>query len=84
MKTEIVRIGNSQGIRLPKTVLQQSGISGAVELEIAGDRLIIYPVKARRAGWAKAFSKMHGHKEDKLTDQSDAIVNQWDNTDWRW
>ena len=66
MKTKIVRIGNSQGIRLPKTVLQQSGISGAVELEIAGDRLIIYPVKARRAGWAKAFSKMHERGDDKL------------------
>ena len=31
MKTRIVRIGNSQGIRIPKALLEQAGLQGEVE-----------------------------------------------------
>jgi len=34
MKTKVVRIVNSQGVRIPKTLLEQCGLQWAVELEV--------------------------------------------------
>ena len=48
MKTRIVPIGNSQGIRIPKLLLEQTGLSGEVEISAEDDALVIRPV--RRAG----------------------------------
>ena len=41
IRTRIVRIGNSQGIRIPKLLLEQSGIQTDVEIEVQGDHLTI-------------------------------------------
>jgi antitoxin (DNA-binding transcriptional repressor) of toxin-antitoxin stability system/antitoxin component of MazEF toxin-antitoxin module len=50
MKARIVRIGNSQGIRIPKPLLEQTGLADDVELEVEGDCLVI-----RAAGRPRAF-----------------------------
>jgi len=41
MKARIVRIGNSQGIRIPKLLLEQTGLSDEVELEVRGASLVV-------------------------------------------
>jgi len=56
--TRIVRIGNSQGLRIPKPLLEQAGISDQVELEVADGRISIRPVPRARAGWAELFAAM--------------------------
>jgi antitoxin MazE len=58
MKTRIVPIGNSQGIRIPKPLFQQAGLSGEVEIRAEHDGLIIRPARKPRAGWAAAFEEM--------------------------
>ena len=55
MKTRIVRIGNSQGIRIPKPLLDQTGLLGEVEISAAADSLVIRPARKAGAGWAAAF-----------------------------
>jgi len=51
MKTRIVRIGNSQGIRIPRPLLCQTGLSGKVEIRAHNGSLIIRPARNRaRAG----------------------------------
>jgi len=50
LKTRIVRIGNSQGIRIPKLLMQQLGFSEEVELEAQNGQLVIRPVHAVRQG----------------------------------
>jgi antitoxin (DNA-binding transcriptional repressor) of toxin-antitoxin stability system/antitoxin component of MazEF toxin-antitoxin module len=50
MKARIVRIGNSQGIRIPKPLLEQTGLADEVELEVEGDCLVV-----RAAGRPRAF-----------------------------
>ena len=52
MKTHVVRIGNSQGIRIPKPLLEQTGLKGEVEITAQDDSLMIRPVRkpARRLG----------------------------------
>lgn len=54
MRTRIVKIGNSQGIRIAKPLLEQAGLSGEVELVQEGDALIVRPAHARQ-DWDEAF-----------------------------
>ena len=58
MITRIVSIGNSRGIRIPKPLLEQTGLSDEVEISAEDDALVIRPIKKPRAGWATAFQQM--------------------------
>ena len=58
MITRIIKIGNSQGIRIPKIILEQSGLTDEVELNVKRNQLIIRPKKSVRQGWDKAFRLM--------------------------
>jgi antitoxin MazE len=64
MKTRIIRIGNSQGIRIPKPLLEQTGLRDEVELSVQDDALIIRPARTPRAGWADAFREMARRGDD--------------------
>jgi len=82
MKTSVIRIGNSRGIRIPKTVLEQCRINEKVNLEVEGDTIIIKPDKKKpREGWEEAFKKMHELKEDELL--IDDMIDL-DTFDWEW
>jgi antitoxin MazE len=82
MKAKIIRIGNSQGIRIPKPLLEQSGLSGDVELHVRTDEIIIRPATAPRAGWAAAFKQMADEGDDApLLDSTDT---EWDQEEWEW
>lgn len=56
MRVRIVRIGNSRGVRIPKAVLDETGLDGEVELRVAGGTVVLEPVSRPRAGWAEAFA----------------------------
>jgi antitoxin MazE len=54
--TQLIRIGNSQGIRIPKTLVEQAGLEDVrLELEVVQDGLLIKPVKKARQGWREAY-----------------------------
>ncbi len=55
MKTELVRIGNSRGIRIPKPLIEQCGLGNNVELRVENDSLVISPERRPRQGWEEAF-----------------------------
>lgn len=82
MKVRIIKIGNSQGIRIPKPFLVQSGIENEVELKMEKNQLIILPVKQARKGWKEAFSKQI--TDDQQLDEYQNISNQWDHEEWQW
>jgi len=84
VKTNIVRIGNSKGIRLPKSVLEQCRLKDSVEIEVEGNTLIIRPVHEPRSGWSEALSGMAQHQDDKLLDEDTALATEWDRSEWRW
>jgi antitoxin MazE len=71
-KTQIVRIGNSQGIRVPKAVLEQAQLPEEVELYAQPGRLIVKGVRRPRAGWAEAAKTMRERGHDKLLDAPSA------------
>ena len=66
MKISIIKIGNSKGIRLPKTILQKYNIEDAVEVVLEEDCILLKPVQKSRIGWADAFKKMHDNGDDEL------------------
>lgn len=82
IKTRIVRIGNSQGIRIPKTLLEQSGISTDVEIELQDGYLVIRAVSRSRKSWDEAFAAMADQKDDTLLD--DVSMTEWDQVEWEW
>lgn len=67
MKVSVVRIGNSKGIRIPKSVLSECEIADAVNLEIKGNRIILSPTSVKpRQGWDAAAERMRKAGDDRL------------------
>jgi antitoxin MazE len=85
MKTELVRIGNSRGIRIPKPFIEQCGLGETVELSIANDCLIISPGRQPRQGWDDAFSASGRAADDELMLEGEIMEpNEFDHKEWRW
>ena len=84
MRARVVKIGNSQGVRIPKPLLEQTGIIGDVELEIDQNQIIIRPVLNPRAGWDDAFIAMAEDNDDVLLDGEDSLTHSWDDEEWQW
>jgi antitoxin MazE len=84
MRARIVKIGNSQGIRIPKPLLEQLKINEDVEIEVENDQIIIRPVSNPRVGWDDAFRKMAENGDDVLIDGKQTLTHIWDETEWQW
>lgn len=81
MKVNIVSIGNSKGIRIPKSILDQCKFNTEAELEVANNKLIIKPVRKKsRDGWGSACRSMHERNEDALLldDSLDSEMKTWE------
>ncbi len=83
MKTELVRIGNSRGIRIPKPLIEQCGFGNAVDLRVENERLIISPERDPRAGWEEQFRAAGPASEDGLLLET-VGPSDFDRKDWRW
>jgi antitoxin MazE len=66
MELSIIKIGNSKGIRLSKSILKQLGIKDRVELIVKNDQLIIKPISKVRDGWEDQFKQMAKLNDDLL------------------
>jgi antitoxin MazE len=84
MKAHLVRIGNSQGIRIPKPLLEQTGLQDEVEIEVEDQRLVIRAVNNPRAGWDEAFAAMARQGDDGLLDGDELVPTRWDEEEWEW
>ncbi len=84
MKTRIVKIGNSQGIRIPKLLLRQLQLRGEVELAVKHNQLVIQPSQRPRQGWEEEFKKMAERQDDHLLDEDAINPSQWDTDEWQW
>jgi antitoxin MazE len=67
MKTAIRKLGNSQGIIIPKPLLAQVGLEGEAELSVENDAIVLRkPAVSPRAGWAEASRKIAEADDDAL------------------
>lgn len=83
MKTRIVKIGNSQGIRIPKLFLEQTRLGEEVELEVRDDQIIIRPATRPRQGWDESFRLMSQSGDDQLLIEG-VSLSGWDKDEWQW
>lgn len=82
MKTRLVRIGNSRGIRLPKPLIEEAGLSDEVEIKAQEGSIVILPLIGVRRGWAEAARQLRGRKGDQLLQESGGT--RFDDEDWKW
>lgn len=82
MKTRIVRIGNSRGVRIPKPLLEEAGLEDEVQLTLGPDGILISPLTAPRAGWAEAASLASTRGEGGLLDSPGST--RFDRSGWEW
>ena len=81
MKIELIRIGNSRGIRIPKPVIEQCGFGDRIELLVEQGRLIIAPDRSPRRDWKEAFAG--ASKQDPLLLEP-FDPNEFDAREWAW
>lgn len=84
MRANIIRIGNSQGIRLPKVILEQSRIGNEVDLEVEDEKIIIRRASRPRENWENQFRLMAQSGDDQMLDAVLPNVSRWDEDDWEW
>jgi antitoxin MazE len=65
MKTRLVRIGNSRGVRIPKPLIEEAGLAEEVELRVRDGAIVIASAAGVRAGWAEAAQELHERGEDE-------------------
>lgn len=82
MKTKLVRIGNSRGVRIPKPLLEQAGLEEDVELQVVRSGIMIRGAAQPRTGWAEAAEQIRGRHEDALLDEP--MATDFDETEWVW
>ena len=66
METAIIKIGNSKGLRLSKTILEKYNIKDKVEMILEKGQIILKPIDKPRKNWEQAFKKMNQNGDDKL------------------
>jgi antitoxin MazE len=82
MKTRarLVQIGNSRGVRLPKPLIEQAGLSDEVELDVREGAIVIRPADGPRRGWAEAAADLAAAGSELL----DAPTPTTFDTEWTW
>ncbi|MHC1782313.1 MAG: AbrB/MazE/SpoVT family DNA-binding domain-containing protein [Anaerolineaceae bacterium] len=82
MRAKLIKIGNSRGLRIPRAVLEQTGLTDEVEMNVEGRRLVIHSAHQPRQDWEERFSAMHQAGDDRMiipiTDTT------WDDEEWNW
>ena len=79
-----MKIGNSQGVRIPKLLLERSNLAEEVELEAQDDRIIIRSTRQPRQDWESAFRAMAERGDDELLDKESLARTRWDEVEWQW
>ena len=82
VKSHLVRIGNSRGVRIPKVWLDQLNLGEEVEMAVQADQLVIRSAHRPRQGWEEQFRAMHQQGDDRLIEGFPAST--WDEEEWEW
>ena len=82
MKTRLVRIGNSRGIRIPKPLIEQAGLGEDVELRVYDGSIHISRSERTREGWGEAAAALASRGGDELLDPP--TPTRFDDEEWEW
>ena len=82
LKTQIIQIGNSRGVRIPKVWLEQLKLGSEVEMAMQADQIVIRPTHRAREGWAEQFRALASKSDTGLLDE--ITPTEWDEAEWEW
>jgi antitoxin MazE len=82
MRTRLISIGKSKGVRLPKPLLLQAGLTDEVELQVQDGAIVIARAASPRAGWAEAARELQQREEDRLSEP--LTPTYFDEKEWEW
>ncbi len=80
MEATIIKIGNSKGLRLSKTILEKYNIKDKVEIILEMGQIVLKPIETPRKNWESAFKKMKEEGDDKLLIES--VFNEENFEEW--
>jgi len=84
MMAQLIQIGNSRGIRIPKPLIEGAELEGCeLELRIVPEGLLVTPAKKDRIGWKTAFDVMHEHGDDAMVMAAEPSPS-FDDEGWEW
>jgi antitoxin MazE len=84
MKTHLIQIGNSRGIRIPKSLIEEYQLNGEIELIPSRSGLLITASSKPRDGWEEAFKNSSAGQKDAESSAWQTISNKFDNEEWSW
>jgi antitoxin MazE len=84
MKTNLIQIGNSKGIRIPKSLIEQYQLSGEIELIPSRTGLLITASSKPRDGWEEVFKNSAAGQQDSDGSAWRSVSNKFDNEEWSW
>lgn len=82
MKSRLVRIGNSRGVRLPKALIEEAGLGEDLEIRAEGRSLVITSRTRPRDGWAVDAQRLAGDGSEGLLDPP--TETGFDREEWKW
>ncbi len=81
---QLIQIGNSRGIRIPKPLIEGAELEGCeLKLRIVPEGLLVTPASKDRQGWKAAFEVMHEHGDDAMVMAAEPS-SSFDDEDWEW
>ncbi|MGH9361561.1 MAG: AbrB/MazE/SpoVT family DNA-binding domain-containing protein [Thermoanaerobaculia bacterium] len=80
MKTRLISIGNSRGVRLPKPLIEEAGLSDEVEIRVRAGAIVIAAATQPRAGWAEAAQLLGARGEEEILE----APTRFDEVEWEW
>ena len=83
MRTKLIQIGNSKGIRLPQTLIKQFELEDEIIIEPTEKGLFITAASGSRQGWEEQFKKAVKEESGKDNEWID-LPNRFDKEEWKW
>ena len=85
MKTKLIKIGNSYGVRIPKPLIIEYDLHNDIEIEQSNNSIIIRKSEPEvRKDWDTAFKKMAKNKDDKLIESKSVFSDKFAREEWEW
>lgn len=82
VKARLIAIGNSRGVRIPKSLIEQASLEKNIEMYVQGRQLVLHSPVHPREGWEVAFQRMAQRGEDRLLDEPQPT--EWETEEWEW
>jgi antitoxin MazE len=84
METKLIKIGNSFGVRLPKSLIQQYELSNNVEIDPTADGILIKSKKKARAGWEEKLTSAINADHQPDEELFEGFTDEFTDTEWQW